>query len=306
MKVIAACRTKSKLPTWFNGEVLEGDLQDGSYTNMLTDHADVICHTAAWAEFNGTLEDSNRYFLKPTLKLIDASLKNGVKRFIFLSSIASNPILENRIHSKKELKEIWPHYYNILKLEKYLEEISKQGIEVVILRAGYFTGKNYSLGILPILLPRLKTHLVPWIDKGKTTLPLIDGKDLGKAFLLSSLKELKNKFNTYDIVGKEIPTVEDVLKYLHRKYKFPFPHFNISFEFAYMFAFLMKRIFKVLPGDPLIVPPIVLLLEETNSNNNKAEKELGYEPEIHWKESIDVQIEEMKTKQTTKMKMNKG
>jgi hypothetical protein len=35
-------------------------------------------------------------------------------------------------------------------------------MKVVIVHAGIFTGQNYGLGLLPILLPRLKTHLVPF------------------------------------------------------------------------------------------------------------------------------------------------
>ena len=50
---------------------------------------------------------------------------------------------------------------------------------------------------------------------------------------------------------------------------------------------------------------IILLLEETKATNEKAENILGFNPKIHWKESIDLQIEEMKRDQKGKMKMNK-
>ncbi|HFC00916.1 MAG TPA: NAD(P)-dependent oxidoreductase [Phaeodactylibacter sp.] len=186
-----------------------------------------------------------------------------------------------------------------------MEKISQQEIEVIILRVGYFTGKNYALGLLPILLPRLKTHLVPWIENGKTTLPLINGADIGLAFRLSASVELKVSFNIVDIVGKNTPTVREVFNYLHEKYNYPLPHFSVSFRFAYAFARFVRWIYHVIPSDPLIVPAIVLLLEETYATNEKAGKLLGYHPEIHWKKSIDMQIEEMKVKQISNMKMNK-
>jgi hypothetical protein len=50
---------------------------------------------------------------------------------------------------------------------------------------------------------------------------------------------------------------------------------------------------------------IVLLLEETNTTNEKAQRILGCYPKVQWKESIDLQIEEMHEKQKEKMKMNK-
>lgn len=303
--IIAACRTKLKLPIWYQGETLIGDLSDQLYIENLTQKAEVICHTAAWAEMNGSNENSKKYFLNPTINLIDSALKNGVKRFVFLSAITSNPIEQNEIHSKRKLDKIWAHYNSIIKIENHLKEISKQGLEIIILRVGYFTGKNYALGLLPILLPRLKTHLVPWIENGKTTLPLVDGRDIGLAFKQSSITQLKESFNSIDIVGEEIPTIKEVFNYLHEKYNYPLPHFNVSFKFAYGFARFMQLIHKIIPGDPLIVPAVVLLLEETNATNRKAEKILNYKPKIHWKESIDIQMSEMKLKQTAKMKMNK-
>jgi nucleoside-diphosphate-sugar epimerase len=304
--IIAACRTKSKLPSWYQGKSFIGDLDNPKYIQKLTQEASIICHTAAWAEMNGNNEDSKKYFYHPTINLINNALKNGVKRFIFLSAITSNPIEQNKIHTKRSLVKIWPHYDSIIKIENHLKEISQQGMEVIILRVGYFTGKNYALGLLPILLPRLKTHLVPWIENGNTSLPLIDGRDIGLAFKQATLIQMEESFISIDIVGKEIPTVKEVFKYLHEKYNYPLPHFTVSFKVAYIFARFMQLIHKIIPGDPLIVPAIVLLLEETNANNIEAEKILDYKPKIHWKESIDMQISEMSIKQTKKMKMNKG
>ena len=45
--------------------------------------------------------------------------------------------------------------------------------------------------------------------------------------------------------------------------------------------------------------------KETNATNWEAERILNYNPKINWKESIDMQIAEMKIKQYSKMKMNK-
>jgi len=305
-KVIASCRNQAKLPDFYNGNVLVGDLLNDQYIDDLTKKSDIICHTASWAEMNGSVEKSVKYFLNPTINLINSAIKNGVKRFVFLSAITSNPITRGELHTNKPIEKIWAHYYSILEIEKYLESQQGKGMEIIILRVGFFTGKNYSLGLLPILLPRLKTHLVPWIKKGKTTLPLIDGKDIGLAFKLTIKKEkFIDNFTIIDIVGKEIPTVREVFNYLHQKYHYPLPHFSVSFQFAYAFARFMRYIYKFLPSDPLIVPAIVLLLEETHSTNKKAEELLNYKPNVHWKESIDIQIAEMFSKKKGKMRMNK-
>lgn len=302
----AACRNESKLPEWFTGPRIVGDLSNDAYVQKLTKQTEVICHTAAWAEMNGTLSNSNTYFFEPTRKLIEAAVKNGVKRFVFLSSTTSNPVTKNKIHSNKRLEKIWPHYYNVIRVENLLKQLSDDGMmQVIILRAGLFTGKNYSLGVLPILLPRLKTHMVPWVNHGTTSLPLTNGKDIGEAFRLASTAVLDGLFHCMDIVGKEVPTVKEVFQFLHEKYKYPLPLFNVSFQFAYGFARFVQLLHKILPGDPLIVPAIVLLLEETKPDNEKALNILNYAPRVHWKDSIDIQIREMDTRQTLNMKMNK-
>jgi nucleoside-diphosphate-sugar epimerase len=303
-KLLASCRNASKLPQKHQKKALVGDMHNAVYVEELTKKAEVICHTASWAEMNGTLEDSQREFLEPTLHLINRAIANGVKRFVFLSAITSKPIEKKRLHTKLSVDKIWAHYDSVMKIEKHLKGVSSQ-IEVVILRVGYFTGKNYALGILPILLPRLKTHLVPYIEKGKTTLPLIDGADIGLAFKLASTVSLNEPLNVIDIVGKETPTAKEVFIYLNEKHAYPLPHFSVPFGFAYLFARSMRTLHKVLPFDPLIVPAIVLLLEETHANNEKAKELLGYEAQIDWKESIETQIAEMKTKQITNMRMNK-
>lgn len=305
IQIILGVRNKRSITQNFNGEIKIGDLRDKDYCDKLTKNVDVICHAAAWAELNGSLENSNKYFYEPTINLINSALKNNIKRFIFLSAITSNPIRNNRLHTKSDLIELWPHYHNIIRIENYLQEISSKEFQVVILKVGFFTGINYSLGILPILLPRLKTHLVPWIENGNTSLPLINGKDIGTAFKLASLANIENNYNNIDIVGKSIPTVKEFFTYLNKKYFYPLPKFNVSFETAYKVAFFLRRTHKLLPGDPLIVPAVVLLLEETNSNNLMAKRILNYTPQIDWKESIDEQIMEMNYKQKRNMKMNK-
>ena len=304
LSIIPACKDSSKLSKEYRKKAMQGNLHDAIYLDKITKEADIICHVAAWAEMNGTIDNSEKYFLTPTINLIDKAIENKVKRFIFLSAVTSNSIENKSLHTKLHLSKIWAHYSSVMKIEKYLRKVS-QDIEVIILRAGFFSGKNYSLGVLPILLPRLKTHLVPWIEKGNTSFPLIDGKDLALAFKLSVETNLESNLNIINIVGKEVPKTKEVFQYLHDKYNYPLPHFSVSFSTAYLFARFMRFIYKVIPGEPLIVPNIVLLLEETHCTNDKAKQLLNYAPKEDWKDSIDIQIKEMKVKQIKNMKLNK-
>lgn len=300
-EVIAACRNKKRLNANYSENAIEGDLKDSKTIEQIAKKADTICHAASWAELNGTFEDSSREFLEPTLELIDAAIRDGVTRFIFLSAITSNPIEQNRLHSKLPVIKLWSHYESIRRIEAHLKKRSDQGMQIIVLKVGFFTGKNYSLGMLPILLPRLKTGLVPWIEKGKTTLPLIDGEDIAQAFVLGATCKLSEPWYDIEIVGREVPSVREVFEYLHVRHGYPLPSHSVSFTMAYYVARFMRFIYRFSTKDPLIVPAVILLLEETHANNEQAKALLGYRPRIDWRQSVEIQIEQMQGQKAMRM-----
>ena len=304
VSAIAACRDKTKLPDWFQGEVRTGDLRDPAYLSSLVRDVDVICHAAAWTAVWNHAKISQKLFLQPSLALIDAALAAGVKKFVFLNTVsAAAPETSSDANSPGISKNLWPHLENVIKIENYLRSHACDRFRVVNIRAGHFIGKNYSLGILPLLLPRLKTHLVPYVNGGKTGMPLVDGEDVGQAFALAATTDLKSNYEGFNIVGSEIPTVRQVIEFLHEEYGYPKPHFSVPFFIAYPFAWLMEQISRIFPFDPLVTRSIILLLEETGVDNSRANRFLGYQPSVHWKESIRKQVAEMEIRQIKPMKM---
>ena len=67
----------------------------------------------------------------------------------------------------------------------------------------------------------------------------------------------------------------------------------------------MEKIDPLVPWEPLVTRSIVHLLEETRATNSKARSLLGYAPEVHWKEALHRQIEEMKRNQFSNMKLHR-
>jgi nucleoside-diphosphate-sugar epimerase len=176
---------------------------------------------------------------------------------------------------------------------------------MVNLRLGLFAGNRYALGVLPILLPRLKTRLVPWVAGGKTSMPIISGKDISQAIVRTAIAPNLPPYESINIVGPEIPTTREVIKYICENYNYPKPWFSVPFFAAYTFAWLMEKLNPLVPWEPLITRSIVHLLEETNTSNDKAKMLLGYSPEIHWKQAVSAQIDEMLENGFTGMKMHR-
>jgi nucleoside-diphosphate-sugar epimerase len=173
----------------------------------------------------------------------------------------------------------------------------------VNLRLGLFVGSRYALGLLPILVPRLKTHLVPYVAGGHTSMPLIDGRDVGAAAALAATTQGLAGYEAFNVIGPETPTVREVIDYLHSRHGLPRPHFGVPFPVAFAFAWLMEKLDPLVPWEPLVTRSIVHLLAETGVDNARANERLGYIPKHHWKQALDRQLAEMAKLQEKPMKM---
>lgn len=304
VRVVAACRDSRKLPKEFRGEVREGDLRDEHYSRMVVKDVDVLCHAAAWSALFGHAGESRALFLEPTLKLIANARAAGVSRFVNTSTTsAAAPDVSADPMSRGIPRRFWPHLCNVVAIEDALRGQASRDFRVVNLRLGIFAGRRYALGLLPILVPRLKTHLVPWVNAGRTSLPITDGRDIGQAFALAATTAGLADYESFNIVGPEIPTVRQVVTLLHDEFNLPLPHFGVPFAGAYAFAWLMEKLDSIVPWDPLITRSIIHLLEEVHADNAKAEQLLAYRPVHPWREAIRAQMQEMSVRQTRPMRM---
>jgi len=304
LRVVAACRDRSSIPSTFNGEVRAGDLRNSQYLESAVKGIDVLCHAAAWSSLWGRRAESGKLFLEPSLSLIEAALSAGVSRFVNTSTAsAASPQQSADPMSRGIPRAFWPHLCSIVAVENRLRERASNSFRVVNLRLGIFAGKRYGLGVLPILLPRLKTHLVPWVDGGKTSLPIVDGEDIGEAFALAVSAPGLGVYESFNIVGPEVPTVRTVIEFLHAEFGYPQPHFSVPFSVAYPFAWLMETLDPIVPWEPLVTRSIVHLLEEVSVDNRKAENLLGYRPRHRWQDAVRKQVAEMRVRETQPMKM---
>lgn len=306
IRIIAACRDRRKLIAGYTGEIREGDLRDPEYLQRVLTGADIVCHCAAWTSLWGKHKESEELFLQPSLQLIEKALEWKLKRFVFISTTsAASPEHSHEARSHGIPRRYWPHLNNVIKIENAMRDNAHRGMVMVNLRCGLFAGHRYALGLLPILLPRLKTRLVPWVKSGKTGLPIIDGKDVGQAVVRAALAPLDAPYTALNIVGPEVPTVREVINYIAENYDYPKPLYSVPFPLAYSFAWLMEKLDRCVPGEPLVTRSIIHLLEETRANNNQAHELTGYVPEIHWQEAIARHMQAMKNNQFAAMKMHR-
>lgn len=306
IQVIAACRDPSKLLPSFQGEVRQGDIRDGAYLETLFKGVDVVCNAAAWTSVWNHARASRALFYEPAIAMIDAARSAGVRCFVQNSSTsvaapkhASDPMYPGI------KRGLWPHLDNVIGIEDYLRDAASEHFRVINLRLGLFAGSRYALGLVPMLLPRLKTHLVPWVNGGRTPMPIIDGRDVGQAFACAVKAGDLGHYASFNIVGPEVPTARQVIDFIHETWGYPRPHFSVPFFIAYLFARVMELLDPLVPWDPLVTRSIVHLLEEVDTDNQKATEQLGYQPQYDWRTALKRQITEMEQTQKRPMKMAK-
>ncbi|HEB59800.1 MAG TPA: NAD(P)-dependent oxidoreductase [Gammaproteobacteria bacterium] len=302
VELVAAVRDPRRLLPGFKGEVRRGDLRDPRYVDAIVRDVQVVVHAGTWSSLFSHRQESRELFLKPALALIDAAVRQGVSRFINISTTsAAAPDCAEDPNSRGIPRYFWPHLTNIVRIENHMRNHSTWATTMVNLRCGIFVGQRYGLGVLPILLPRLRTHLVPWVGGGRTRLPLVDGRDIAQAIVHAVRQPQLAGYEGFNIVGPYSPTVRELIDFLHSEFGYPRPHFSVPFGAAYLFAWLMEKLDRVLPGDPLITRSIVHLLEETGATNERASAVLGYRPQHDWQESVRLQVAELHRRQRRPM-----
>ena len=302
-EVIAACRDRAGLPESCRGRARVGDLRDPAYLEHLFEGIDTVCNAFAWTSMYGNEARSKRLFLEPSIRLIDAAHRAGVARFINLSTTsAAAPEHSADAMSPGIERDYWPHLCNVVRIENHLRALAAPDFGVINLRIGIFAGARYALGLLPVLVPRLKTHLVPWVAGGRTSLPIIDGRDIGHAFACAASVTEAPQYLSLNIVGPSVPSAREVIEFVCAQ-GYPRPHFSVPFPVAFAFAWLMERIDPWVPWEPLVTRSIIHLLREVGVSNDQAKAAIAYQPGHDWREAVLIQLAEMKVHQAEPMRM---
>jgi nucleoside-diphosphate-sugar epimerase len=299
IEIIAACRNRNKLHAHFTGEVREGDLLDAAYRRSVTKDIDVVCHAGTWASMWGHKRMERQRFFDPVCDLIDQSIANGVKRFVQTSTVVIGAVTKDgKPHddfSAKKHTGFWPHVDYLIDLDNYMRDNCDRGTQMVTMRLGHFIGAGNRLGMLPAIVPRLKTFLVPWLGLGKKHLPMVADGDLGRSFVLAALADNLKNYESFNICGKDFPTLREVVSYIAEQAGVPKPLYYVPYPAGYAFGWLMETLKPIMPGSsPFLTRSIVRLCEDWVCPNDYAQTKLGYVPTIQWRDAVDEHLADLK------------
>jgi nucleoside-diphosphate-sugar epimerase len=297
VEIIAACRSPERLPDWFAGEVRQGDLTDPDYRAALVEDVDVICHCGTWGAFWGHAGEEQRQFREPTDDLLRRAVDAGVGRFLLASTVAigtlrpdGQPIDD---FSRTGKTGFWPHLDHLVELDTLMQRLAGRGTEMVTMRLGHFVGTGLGLGIVPALIPRLKTRMVPWLAGGRARLALVAGSDLGEAFAAASCATGLDPYESFNICGPEFPTTRQVFSQISQQAGVPAPLFSVPRWSGYAFGWLMEALFPLLPGKaPFLTRSLVHVSEDWFCATEHARRKLGFSASVDWRQAVAESISE--------------
>ncbi len=299
VEVIAACRRSENLPRNFKGEVRTGNLMDAAYRRDVVKEVDVVCSAGNWASmWNHKALERERFF-EPTRDLVEQSIRHGVKRFIQTSTVVIGAVEKNNkpLDDFSQTKHCgyWPHLDCLIDLDDYMRVNSPRGTQMVTMRLGHFIGTGNRLGMLPALVPRLKTFLVPWLAGGRKRLPLVADTDLANAFVRATLAEGLDDYESFNICGTEFPTLREVIEFIAAETGFPKPLYSVPYPAGYAFGWLMETLKPLMPGSsPFLTRSIVRLCENWVCPGDHARRKLGYAPKKDWRIAIREHLADLK------------
>ena len=299
VEIIAACRNRQKLPRNFKGEVRMGNLMDADYRREVMTDVDVVCSAGNWASMWKHKDLERQRFYEPMLDLVEQAIQQGVKRFIQTSTVVIGAVEKKNKpiddFSRTQYTGFWPHLDCLIDLDRYMRANSTRGTQMVTMRLGNFIGKGNRLGMLPALVPRLKTYLVPWLAGGRKRAPLVADTDLGAAFALAAVADGLNDYESFNICGAEFPTLREVVQFVAAEAGCPKPLYSVPYPAGYAFGWLMETLEPVMPGSsPFLTRSIVHLCENWICPNDYARKKIGYAPQKDWRIAVREHLADLK------------
>jgi nucleoside-diphosphate-sugar epimerase len=198
--------------SFINGDIRERQIIERIFKNT---RFDAVIHAAAalplWKK-----EEIFAVNVEGTKNLLEASFKQKVKRFVYVSSTAVYGIPKKHpLYENASLIGVGPYGESKIAAEELCREYRKKGMIVIVVRPKTFVG-THRLGVFEILFDWIKDgKKIPMVGSGKNRYQLLDVDDLVEAiYLLISFKDAKEINETFNIGAEKFKTVQQDLQEL--------------------------------------------------------------------------------------------
>ena len=259
-----------------------GDIRDPALTAQAMAGCGIVVHTAAALPLYSS-EDIMTTDVDGTRNILEGALKNGINRFVHVSSTAVYGIPDHHpLVEGDRLDGVGSYGKAKIVAEELCAEYRKKGLCVAILRPKSFIGPE-RLGVFALFYDWAKDgHGFPMIGSGNNRYQLLDVFDLCEAIYLAATKDEKTVNDTFNIGAKDFTTMKE-------DYQSVLDKAGFGKKIRGFPAWPLITILRVL--EFLKLSPLYKWVYETSSKDSfvsieKAQKKLGFSPKYSNKDAL--------------------
>jgi len=286
VRVLARDFQKAEKFNKYNIDIVYGDLKDESSLVTATKEIEIVYHLAALLGGPGICEgDLYEVNVEGTRRLLDASISNGVKKFLYLSGGAVIGDVTYGANENSTCNPSTPYartkYDGEQLVLKYMKDF---GISSTIVRSTMVYGPGevrYKLKMMKMI----KRGLFRIIGDGKNQTSWVYIDNLVDGLLLASMSD--KAIGEIYIISDERPyTMNEFVEAASEALGVKTPG-HIPNGLALIAAVAFEGLSKISKIDPpLFRDRIVSLTANHSCDCSKARKELGYNPKITLREGL--------------------
>jgi nucleoside-diphosphate-sugar epimerase len=266
-------------------EFIQGDLGDPELVQVLCDDVEAVVHCAGAVGTWGRRQDFHQSNVQVTENVVEACLKQQVRRLVHLSS----PSIYFDGHSHLNIREeqVPKRFHNHYASTKYLAEqkvfgAEEFGLEVIALRPRFVTGAG-DTSIFPRLMQMQRKKRLSIIGNGLNKVDFTSIQNLNEALLSSLLAAGSALGKAYNISnGTPIP-IWDGVNYVMRQMQLPPVTRYRSYGLGYSAAALNEAACMLWPGRPeptLSRIGMQVMSRDFTLDISRAQYYLDYQPKV--------------------------
>ncbi|KJK04393.1 MULTISPECIES: NAD-dependent epimerase/dehydratase family protein [Pseudomonas] len=273
-------------------QFIPGDLGDPELARRLCQGIDSVVHCAGAVGNWGRYQDFYQGNVVVTENVVEACLKEHVRRLVHLSSpsIYFNGRSQQNIHEDQVPRRFYDHYG----ATKYLAEqkvfgAQEFGLEVLALRPRFVTGAG-DVSIFPRLLQMQRKRRLAIIGNGLNKVDFTSVQNLNEALLSALFADQQALGQAYNISNGHPLPVWDVVNYVMRQMHLPQVTRYRSFGLAYSLAALNEGACMLWPGRPqptLSRLGMQVMSKDFTLDISRARQLLDYRPTVSLWSALD-------------------
>ena len=190
-------------------QVMQSDIRDPDAVQRAMSGIDIVVHCAAALPLS-TLADIESTDVEGTRLLLDGATRNGISRFIYISSTSVYGIPDHHpLVEGDELQGVGPYGEAKIKAEGFCIKNRQQGSCVPILRPKSFVGPE-RLGVFELLYDwAYSGRNFPVLGSGNNLYQLLDVADLCEVIYRCATLDRTYVNDTFNVGAKEFGTMRD-------------------------------------------------------------------------------------------------